>query len=195
MGKELAVYAIAASVIGSVVQYTAQQKAAKQAKKQAAESAAAQRRAEALQQRAADLEALRRRRQVVREARIRRAAAIQAGVSQGIGISSSAVQGAAGSVQTQAASTLSFLDQTRSLNRQASAAFGEAREIASRPITAGGGLAAFGGLLSTAGSGLLQAQSLGLFGSAGGGSPNFGGSFNGGAGSISGTTTSINPLL
>ncbi len=138
----------AVSAVGTVMQMSAQKRAAKAQARQAQEAAAAQRRAEAAQQKAADLQAARSRRKVLREARIQRARAVQGGISQGIGIGSSIVQGAEGSARTQLAGTVSFLDQTRTLNKLAATEFGRAREIAARPITAGSGLAMFGSAVS-----------------------------------------------
>lgn len=143
----VAVAGLAVSAVGTFMQQSAAKRARKQQAAQAAAAAAAQRRAEEAQQRAADLQAARRRRQSLREARIQRARAVQGGISQGIGIGSSIVQGAEGSARTQLAGTISFLDQTRALNKLAATEFGRAREIASRPIsmsTTGSMIAGFG---------------------------------------------------
>ena len=138
--------------VGAVLQYTEAKRARSQQAKQFAASQAATRRAEDAQKRAADLQAIRRRRELVREARIRRARAIQGGVSAGAGFESSPILGAAAAVTTDIASTLSFLDQTRALNELARVEFGKARTISATPIKMGG----LGALVSTFGRTGLQ---------------------------------------
>lgn len=141
--------AAAVTATGTVMQMQSQKKAASQRMSAYNRSQDAQRRAEAAQKRAADLQALRRRQNLVREARIKRAQVVQAGVSAGVGGESTAIVGGAYSVTTDLSSTISFLDQTRASNELARVEFGRARAIASRPITlntTGSAIAAFGGM-------------------------------------------------
>lgn len=149
------------SAVGTVAQFVSAQKASKKQERLRRESIAAQQRAEAAQKRAADLQAQRRRIQLVREARISRARALQLGENRGLGGGSSAIRGSVASVTTDLASSLSFLDQTKALNDLARVEFGRAREIASRTVKQSG----IGSLISTAGGLVLGAAQAGVFGS------------------------------
>lgn len=79
------------------------------------------RRAQRIQQRQADVQTARERRNQIRQARIQRALT----ESQGVGadaLGSSALAGATGSIQSQLASNVGFLNVQQDLSRQASAA-------------------------------------------------------------------------
>lgn len=76
----------------------------------------AQNRALDLQRRSDELKQNRERRQVIREARIKRATIEQSGANQGA-TESSAVSGGAGGVTSQASANLSFLDSTGALTQ------------------------------------------------------------------------------
>lgn len=64
------------------------------------------------QQAIAERQNARERKQQIRQARIARAAQIAGGEAAGVGLGSSAVQGAAAGISAQLAANLSFLDQT-----------------------------------------------------------------------------------
>lgn len=156
MGIEtIAIIGIGLSVVGQVVQMQAQKSAQKKAAARAREAAELQRKAQEKQQKVEDLRALRARRAAVREAQIKRAETISAGERQGAS-GSSAVQGGAGSVTSQLGANLSFLDQTQLLTKQAGVLFGQAQEVANRPIKTSN----FGSIISAVGGLTLQGASL-----------------------------------
>ena len=147
---------IGASLLGTAVQYVGQRQAQKAARRQAAEAAAARQRAEELQNRREAIQAARQRRRAAVEARRLRGAAVNVAAQRGfggaIGAQGSTLAGVQGSIQSQLNYNNAFINRTTELNAQIRSAFGEARDIASRPITAGSGLMAFGSFLSTAGA-------------------------------------------
>ena len=139
----LAIIGLVLSATGLVLGKVEQKKAGKRAK----ESNKLRREAEEKSTRLAELQNLRAKRATAREAQARRADITSAGVAQNA-VGSSAVQGSRGSVQTQLASNLSFLDTSNSLNTQATRLFGQAQEVANRPAgTLGRSLASFGGTI------------------------------------------------
>jgi hypothetical protein len=127
----------AAALVVSAVGVKAQMDASKQQAKQAKESMALQREGQAKQQEATNLQTMRAKRAAVRDAQIRKAE-IQASAARNEAQGSSPVVGAQGSVGTQAASNVSFLDQMSTLGSQAAASFGEAQAVANRPISGWG---------------------------------------------------------
>ena len=146
MGLELATIAligVGLSAVGLVVGQLEQRKAGKRAK----ESNKLRREAEEKSTRIAELQNLRAKRATAREAQAKRADITSAGVAQGAE-GSSAVQGSQGSVQTQLASNLSFLDRSLALNTQAAKLFGQAQDLSSKPTgTFGRSIASFGGTI------------------------------------------------
>lgn len=145
----------AAAAVGGVASSIQQGKANKKAQAQQLEAAERSNKlreeAEKKQREIADLQAARQRREAARQAQERRAqivaSAEQAGVS-----GSSGVSGATGSVQTQAASNLSFLDQTSRLSSQAAELFGDARTISNTPIFADTSWATAGSVFNAVGT-------------------------------------------
>ena len=129
----LAIASLAVTAVGTAYQIKQSQSAQAQQKKQFNESQALQKEGAAKQQQLADLQTVRAKRQAVREAQIRRADITNAAEQTG-GAGSSSLSGATGSVVTQASSAVSFLDTANQLHSQASTLFGEASEVANRPI-------------------------------------------------------------
>lgn len=113
---------IVAAVVGGITAVSGAAKQRKAGKKQeeALEAQAEERRkAEETQQKIRDLKTARERRQLVRQQRVQRAEIIT-GAAAGGTLTSSSAQTGAGSVVTQGASALSFLDQVQSLGAQTS---------------------------------------------------------------------------
>lgn len=108
--------AIGVTVFSAVQQY----EAAGEASDAAGRQAQAQKESQAAQGRMAEVEAQRARIAQVREARIRRAQVLAS--TGAIGQGSSGVQGAIGSIGTQAASNIGTINQTQSFAQQATAA-------------------------------------------------------------------------
>jgi len=92
-------------------------------------------RASKAQQRLQDIKATRERRAQFRQAQKAQAEIIAGGVASGTSKSSSVKQGV-GSVQTQLASNISFLDETIGLNRETSIFNQKAADASSRAATA-----------------------------------------------------------
>jgi len=99
-------------------------------------AAKSQRRAQKVQVRRADIENARQRRQQVVTARRQRASAIAQAEASGIS-GGSQIAGAAGSVQTQSASNISFLNQLESLDRTRFSALSDANTFQGRAGLAG----------------------------------------------------------
>ena len=95
--------------------------------KSAKRAAKAGEEANTLTVRAQNLRSARQRRELVREARIARAEAENAGVVQGVA-NSSVAQGGLGALETQFQSNLSFLDNQSLITDQTSAALGRQRK-------------------------------------------------------------------
>ena len=152
-GFEIAV--IGLTVASAAITYTGQQKAAKAAKRRAAETAAARRRTEALQKRREDIVAARQRRRSFAEARRLRGGAVNLaavrGVGGAIGAQGSIVPGVTANIAQQLNANNAFINQVTALNAGIRSAQGAVADIAGRPITAGSGLIAFGGLIGSAG--------------------------------------------
>lgn len=106
VGIALSVVGLVAGAVEAGQQAHAQNKAAK-------ESAAAR----AAQQQAEDIKTQQQQRQVLMQARVKAAAAEQAGVNQGAGIGSSAVQGGTGSLVTQGYNIDAYLGQYQNANQ------------------------------------------------------------------------------
>jgi hypothetical protein len=141
--------------IGSGISYVGQRKTARAQKKQAQESTAVRRRAEALQTRKDNIVAARQRARSASEKRRAQGSAISLAVNRGVGgAGGSTIPGVLGSLQQQFASGAAFQNQIAGVNTGIRTAFSEARDIASQPITAGTGITAFGGLVTTAAGGL-----------------------------------------
>lgn len=110
-------------------------------------SAKAQARANAAEQRRADIANARERRNAVRNARVQQASlANQAAITGTTG--SSGVAGASANIQNQLADNLSFLDQNAALSAEASVANQQAADYASRAS----GYSAIGSAAGSAGS-------------------------------------------
>lgn len=143
------------SAVGTIASVIGQQKQAKAASKRAKDAAAARQRAEALQTRRDNIQASRQRRRSAAEARrFRGSAANQAalsGAGGAIGAQGSTVPGVQGNIQSQLNFNNAFINQVTSLNAGIRSAFGQAADIANRPITAGSGFGAFGALAGAAG--------------------------------------------
>jgi hypothetical protein len=164
----IAIAQVAATVIGAAVTFVGQKKAAKAAKRRAAETTAARRRTEALQKRREDIIAARQRRRSFAEARRFRGGAVNLaavrGVGGAIGAQGSIVPGVTANIAQQLNANNAFINQVTALNTGIRAAQGAVADIAGRPITAGSGLIAFGGLLGSRGVG----QAFSFFGGSGG---------------------------
>lgn len=118
MGLEtLAIAALATSAVSTGVSVYQGQKAASQQKKAAK-----------IEKQKNDLADARSRSDAIRQARIAYASAASNAEAQGVANSSSA-QGGQGSIQTQLGMNLSFLDETATLNDQASQALGKAASL------------------------------------------------------------------
>jgi len=159
MGLEVSTIAaigLGVSAVGTVMQVVGQRQQAKAARRRAADAAAARQRAEELQKRREDIAASRQRRRAAAEARRFRAQAVNLASNRGaggaIGAPGSTVPAVSGNIQSQLNYNNAFINRTTTLNEGIRAALGEAQDIASRPITAGSGLMAFGGLAQSAGA-------------------------------------------
>lgn len=152
----MGVVAAVAAVAGMASSYVGQKKAAKEASKRAREASAARQRAEALQKRREDIQAARQRRRSAAEARRFKGQAVNRAALQGaggaIGAQGSTVPGVSANLQSQLNFNNAFTNRVTELNAGIRSAFGQAQDIANRPITAGSGLMAFGSLLSTVSS-------------------------------------------
>ena len=150
MGIEvIAAVGIGLSAIGTVAQIQGQKSAQKQSQRQFEQSNALRAQGEAKSKQLADLQTMRAKRAAARDAQIKRADVASVAEARGAS-SSSPVQGAKASIDTQTGSNISFLDTANTLHSQASSLFGQASEAANRPIfgdTWGAGLASFGGSL------------------------------------------------
>jgi len=146
--------AVGLAVASTTVSYLGQKKAQKAASKRAREASAARQRAEALQKRREDIQAARQRRRSAAEARRFRGQAVNRAALQGaggaIGAQGSTVPGVSANLQSQLNFNNAFTNRVTELNAGIRSAFGQAQDIANRPITAGSGLMAFGSLLGTA---------------------------------------------
>jgi chromatin segregation and condensation protein Rec8/ScpA/Scc1 (kleisin family) len=109
------------------------------------DQSSAQKKAAAYQRRMDELRQNRERRQAIREQRIKTAQVIQAGANQGAQ-TSSAVQGGAGSLQSQLSSNLSFLDNMATNANLASRANQQALNAGARAQT-WGAMAGLGGTI------------------------------------------------
>lgn len=125
--------AVAIFAVATAVNVKLQMDAQKTQKEQFKQSQETRKQAEAKQKELADLQTVRAKRQAVREAQVRRAE-IENSAEQTGGGGSSSLEGSTGSIATQAGSTVSFLDTANRLSSQASTLFGDANEIANRPI-------------------------------------------------------------
>ena len=110
--------AIGAAVIGAAATIYS----ADQASDAAEDQAAAQRDASAAQGRMSSAEAARERIKQAREARIRRAQVASAGSNAGLGMTSSGISGAVGSISSQMASNIGTINQTEGFAAEISAA-------------------------------------------------------------------------
>jgi choline dehydrogenase-like flavoprotein len=171
----IAIAGLVVSSIGVVASVVGQQQAQKSAAKRAREAAAARQRAEDLQKKRDDIQAARQRRRAVAESRRFTSQAVNLAANRGaggsIGASGSTVAGVTANLQSQLNFNNAFINRVTDLNQGIRSAFGQAQDIASRPITAGSGLMAFGGLARSAGS-FAFANAKGIssyFGSGGGG--------------------------
>ncbi len=177
MGLEaitIAYIGLAASAVGTIATVVGQKKAQKAAAKRAREAASARQRAEALQKKREDIQAARQRRQAAAEARRFRGRAVNRAALQGaggaIGAQGSTVPGVSANLQSQLNFNNAFTNRVTELNAGIRSAFGQAQDIANRPITAGSGLMAFGSLARSAGSfAFSNAGSISKLG--GGGNP------------------------
>lgn len=171
---------IAATILGAVVSFVGQKKQAKAAKRRAAETTAARRRTEALQKRREDIIAARQRRRSFAEARRFRGGAVNLaavrGVGGAIGAQGSIVPGVTANIAQQLNANNAFINQVTALNAGIRSAQGAVADISGRPITAGSGLIAFGGLLGSRGVG----QAFSFFGGSGPVKPVGGGGGGGG---------------
>lgn len=131
----------AVSVIGLGLTI-AGQRGQRKSQKQARRAAEASQRAERRQR---QLEQSRERRRQVREARVARSRAINAAVTQGVGIASTVVPGTTGGIQSQLASNLGFLSQSSANIGAINTALGERSRALSAAATSG----AIAGLGST----------------------------------------------
>lgn len=113
------------AVAGTAASYDAQQKSAK-----------AQRQANDLQQRQAELTAARNRREAIRAARVAQARSAVVAEGQGAALTSSA-SGAAGAIVSQTNSNLSFLDQYGNISDQIASTIGKAQKFDAQANTYG----------------------------------------------------------
>lgn len=152
----VAIVGVALSAVGTVATVIGQKQAQKAASKRAREAASARQRAEALQKKREDIQAARQRRQAAAEARRFRGRAVNRAALQGaggaIGAQGSTVPGVSANLQSQLNFNNAFTNRVTELNAGIRSAFGQAQDIANKPITAGSGLMAFGGLARSAGS-------------------------------------------
>ena len=148
-GPEIAIIGLVLSAVGTGSQFVSTKKAQKTSKSQFEESNRLRKEAEEKSKKLADLQTLRAKRAAAREAQARRADILSSATVQGVG-ASTAVTGARGSIATQLATNLSFLDRANQLQTQTVALLGQAGETAARPIftsTIGASVAAFGGTI------------------------------------------------
>lgn len=129
------------AVIGLGLQIKAQREQKKAQKKAQRASEASQRSQERQQQ----LEQTRERRRQIREARVARARAVNAAVTQGVGIESTVLPGTTGGIQSQLASNLGFLSASSANVGAINTALGERSRALSSVATSG----AIAGLGST----------------------------------------------
>jgi hypothetical protein len=145
----------AAIVLSTVTTVMGQRQAAKAAKNQARDAAAARQRAEDLQKKRDDIQAARQRRRAVAESRRFTSQATNLAANRGaggaIGASGSTVAGVTANLQSQLNFNNAFINRVTDLNQGIRSAFTDAQNIASRPITAGSGLMAFGALVGAFG--------------------------------------------
>jgi len=147
----LAAVATAAVVGGTVYSAQQQSKAAK-----------SQRRASDIERRRQQLQRQRERTRAIRDTRIAAARAAQSGANQGVSGSSGA-QGGVGSILSQGAANISFLDESGRLSDQASVQLGNARKYTARAQT-GAAVAQLGQMALSAnptGTAELQARIFG----------------------------------
>lgn len=140
------------AVVGGTV-YSAQQQG---------KAAKAQRKAATLERRRQQLLRQRERSKAIRETRIAAARASQAAANQGVAGSSGAL-GGQGSIVSQGAANISFLDESGRLSDQASEQLGQARRFQARAST-GATVAQLGGMALNAnptGTAALQEQIFG----------------------------------
>ncbi len=151
----IAIAGLAVTVAGTAVSFIGQRQAQKAAAKRAREAADERARARALEEKRANIQASRQRRRAAAEARRFRASAVNLANNRGaggaIGAQGSTIPGVSGNIQSQLNYNNAFINRVTDLNSQISSAFGNAQDIASRPITAGSGLMAFGSLAASAG--------------------------------------------
>ena len=164
---ELAIAGLFLSAAGTVASVVGQRQARKQQQRQFERSQAAQARAEALQNRRADITAARQRRRAAAEARRFRATGVNLAAIRGaggaLGAPGSTVPGISGNIQSQLNFNNAFINQVTTLNQGIRSAFSEASAIRSRPITAGANWTAFGQVASAAGSLIFTAARSNLF--------------------------------
>lgn len=149
----------AAAGTGLVMQHQAagEQQAALERQSKAAQEA------NALQRQQAELKVARERMMTVRQARIQRAQAISAGETQsGQGSTeSSSIQGGTGSIQSQLAGNLAFLDQAETIFSQTSEAQGRAMQAASEASGFGADARTWGGVANLGGTIFSGADTIG----------------------------------
>jgi hypothetical protein len=152
----IAVIGLSVAAAGTALSYIGQQKAQKAAASRARAAAEERARARALEQRRADIQASRQRRRAAAEARRFRAQAVNLANNRGaggaIGAQGSTIPGVSGNIQSQLNYNNAFVNRVTDLNSQISSAFGNAQDIANRPITAGSGLMAAGSIMKTVGA-------------------------------------------
>lgn len=139
----IAAAALVVSAVGVQQQMSAQKQQAKQFKESQALTEAGQKK----QQEATDLQTMRSKRAAVREAQIRRSE-VEANAARSEVGGSSPIQGARGSLQTQAGGQVSFLDSMNKTTTAASTLFGQANAVGNRPVSNWGpALSSIGGTL------------------------------------------------
>ncbi len=152
----MAITAIVATVVSVGASVIGQRQQAKAAKKQAAAAAAERQRARDLEQKRANIQAARQRRKAAAEARRFRASAVNLANNRGaggaIGAQGSTIPGVSGNIQSQLNYNNAFINRVTDLNQGIRTAFGNAQDIASRPITAGQNMMAFGQAAGAVGS-------------------------------------------
>jgi hypothetical protein len=152
----MAITAIVATVVSVGAQVYGQRQQAKAAKKQAAEAAAERQRGRDLEQKRANIQAARQRRKAAAEARRFRASAVNLANNRGaggaVGAQGSTIPGVSGNIQSQLNYNNAFINRVTDLNQGIRTAFGNAQDIASRPITAGQNMMAFGQAAGAIGS-------------------------------------------
>jgi mannitol-specific phosphotransferase system IIBC component len=163
----------AAVVVGSAVSFVGQRQQAKAAQKRAREAAAERARAKKLKKRRADIQAARQRRRASAEARRFRAQAVNLAANRGaggaIGAPGSTIPATTANLQSQLNYNNAFINRVTDINQGIRTALGNAQDIASRPITAGMGLMAFGGAIKGVGGAFAGADIKSAFNSPTGG--------------------------